>query len=97
RKRSFALSPMKSRTAALLMLLAGLHSPRSIAAQQLAVTAKTTAATTATDTGLADGNGNLNLKSPSLTGVRRPLYRLHKSDVVEVQFTFSPEFNQAVT
>jgi polysaccharide export outer membrane protein len=88
---------MKRRTAALLMLLAGLHSPRSIAAQELAGSAMTTEARTATDTGLADGNGNFNLKSPALTGVRRPLYRLHKSDVVEVQFTFSPEFNQAVT
>jgi polysaccharide biosynthesis/export protein len=29
--------------------------------------------------------------------VRRPLYRLHKSDVLEIDFTFSPEFNQTVT
>lgn len=35
--------------------------------------------------------------SPALTGERRPLYRLHKSDVVEVGLTFAPEFNQTVT
>jgi polysaccharide export outer membrane protein len=32
-----------------------------------------------------------------LTGARHPLYRLHKSDVVEIKFTFSPEFDQTVT
>jgi polysaccharide biosynthesis/export protein len=35
--------------------------------------------------------------SPALTGVRRPLYRLRTSDQVEIDFTFSPEFNQTVT
>jgi polysaccharide export outer membrane protein len=35
--------------------------------------------------------------SPALTGVRRPLYRLCKSDVVAISFTFSPEFDQTVT
>jgi polysaccharide biosynthesis/export protein len=85
---------MKRRTAALLMLLAGLHSPRSIAAQE---SSGTTTAASITETSIAGGNGDLLAKNPALTGVRRPLYRLHKSDVVEVQFTFSPEFNQAVT
>jgi polysaccharide biosynthesis/export protein len=42
--------------------------------------------------GMADGE-----LSPALTGERRPLYRLHKSDVLELSFTFSPEFNQTVT
>lgn len=42
--------------------------------------------------GRADGTGN-----PQLGGTRRPLYRLSKSDVVEVSFTFTPEFNQTVT
>jgi polysaccharide export outer membrane protein len=28
--------------------------------------------------------------------VRRPLYRLHKSDVMEVRFTLTPEFDQTV-
>ena len=36
-------------------------------------------------------------RSPALTGVRRPLYRLRKSDVVEVDFTFSPRLDQMVT
>lgn len=34
--------------------------------------------------------------SPALTGVRRPLYRLCKGDVVAIYFTFSPEFDQTV-
>lgn len=42
--------------------------------------------------GRADGTGNL-----QLGGERRPLYRLSKSDVVDVNFTFTPEFNQTVT
>ncbi len=28
---------------------------------------------------------------------RNPRYRLHKSDVIDVEFTFSPEFNQTLT
>ncbi len=54
-------------------------------AQQIgpAVTAKS---------GVADGAW-----SPALTGVRRPLYRLCKSDVVTISFTFSPEFDQTVS
>jgi polysaccharide export outer membrane protein len=35
--------------------------------------------------------------SPALTGVRRPLYRLCKSDVIAISFPFSPEFDQTVT
>jgi len=37
------------------------------------------------------------LWSPALTGVRRPLYRLCKSDVMTISFTFSPEFDQTVS
>jgi polysaccharide biosynthesis/export protein len=40
----------------------------------------------------ADGTGN-----PVLGRERHPLYRLSKSDVVEISFTFAPEFNQTVT
>ena len=36
-------------------------------------------------------------KEPSPAGERRPLYRLCKSDVVEIKFVFSPEFNQSVS
>jgi len=42
--------------------------------------------------GAADGKW-----SPALTGDRRPLYRLSKTDTVEIGFTFAPEFNQTVT
>jgi polysaccharide biosynthesis/export protein len=35
--------------------------------------------------------------SLGLTGERRPLYKLQKSDVVEISFTFAPEFNQTVS
>ena len=48
--------------------------------------------TTAAKPGKADGLGN-----PLLGGERRPLYRLRTSDVVEVTFTISPEFNQTLT
>lgn len=34
---------------------------------------------------------------PALGGERHPLYRLSKSDVVDANFTFLPEFNQSLT
>jgi len=40
----------------------------------------------------ADGMGD-----PALGGERHPLYRLSKSDVVEANFTFSPDYNQSLT
>lgn len=49
-------------------------------------------ATEIPQSGKADGTW-----SPALTGERRPLYRLRRSDVIEIDFTFSPEFNQTVT
>ena len=45
-----------------------------------------------TKPGVADGAW-----SPALTGERRPLYRLRNSDVLEISFTFAPEFDQMVT
>ena len=33
---------------------------------------------------------------PALGGERHPLYRLTKSDVVDLNFTFSPDFNQSL-
>jgi polysaccharide export outer membrane protein len=45
-----------------------------------------------TQPGKAGGMGD-----PALGGERHPLYRLSKSDVVDVNFTFSPDFNQNVT
>lgn len=50
-----------------------------------------------TTPGTADGKGPNSKLSPALTGERRPLYRLQRSDVIDVQFTFSPEFNQTLT
>jgi len=47
---------------------------------------------TITQPGKADGMGD-----PALGGERHPLYRLSKSDVVDVNFTFSPDFNQSLT
>ncbi|MGH9514595.1 MAG: polysaccharide biosynthesis/export family protein, partial [Terriglobales bacterium] len=32
-----------------------------------------------------------------MTGARHPQYRLRKSDVVEIKFTFSPEFDETAT
>ena len=46
----------------------------------------------AAKSGQADGTGN-----PRLGGGRRPLYRLHNSDLVAVSFTLSPEFDQTLT
>src|SRR2546426_7126901 len=45
-----------------------------------------------TKPGAADGAW-----SPALTGERRPLYRLRTSDILEIAFSFAPEFNQTVT
>jgi polysaccharide export outer membrane protein len=45
-----------------------------------------------TQPGKAGGTGD-----PALGGERHPLYRLTKSDVVDVSFTFSPDFNQSLT
>jgi polysaccharide export outer membrane protein len=46
---------------------------------------------TAAKPGQAGGVGNLRLEE-----VRRPLYRLNRSDVVGLSFTLSPEFNQTL-
>jgi polysaccharide export outer membrane protein len=40
----------------------------------------------------ADGPGD-----PAFGGERHPLYRLTKSDVVDLNFTFSPDYNQILT
>jgi len=45
-----------------------------------------------TQPGKAGGTGD-----PALGGERHPLYRLTKSDVVDVSFTFSIDFNQTLT
>jgi polysaccharide export outer membrane protein len=45
-----------------------------------------------TQPGKAGGMGD-----PAFGGERHPLYRLSKSDTVDVNFTFSPDFNQSLT
>ena len=47
---------------------------------------------TTTQPGKAGGMGD-----PAFGGERHPLYRLSKLDVVEANFTFSPDFNQTLT
>jgi len=44
-----------------------------------------------TQPGKAGGQGD-----PAFGGERHPLYRLSKSDTVDVNFTFSPDFNQTL-
>lgn len=55
-------------------------------------TAEQARAAVSTKPGAADGT-----LGPALTGVRRPLYRLRPSDVVEIDIVFSPDFNQTLT
>ena len=45
-----------------------------------------------TQPGKAGGMGD-----PAFGGERHPLYRLGKSDTVDINFTFSPDFNQSLT
>lgn len=74
------------------LLLAGL-----LALPAPGARAQDSGATNATNSSAADGARGPNTGSPALTGARHPLYQLRKSDVVEIKFTFSPEFNQTAT
>jgi len=47
--------------------------------------------------GTAGGTGLSVYRNPALTGERHPQYRLQKSDVIEIRFTFSPEYDQTLT
>jgi polysaccharide biosynthesis/export protein len=47
---------------------------------------------TITQPGKAGGKGD-----PAFGGERHPLYRLTESDTIDVNFTFSPDFNQTLT
>jgi len=64
----------------------------AVAQQQSTVAVGQTGSEVTKKSGLADGAW-----SPALTGVRRPLYRLGKSDVIAICFPFSPEFDQTVS
>jgi len=54
--------------------------------------AGSTASGAATQSGKVGGVGD-----PAFGGERHPLYRLSKSDTVDLNFTFSPDFNQSLT
>lgn len=64
--------------------------------QQPSVAAEQTGPRETTKSGGADG-ARSPVWSPALTGMRRPLYRLCRSDVVAIHFTFSPDFDQTVS
>jgi len=86
---------MRFRATSIVILLAGCLAQNvsvvaTVHAQQPETTGEQTGAATA-KSGIADGKA-----SPALTEARRPLYRLCKSDVVEISFTFSPDFNQTI-
>ncbi len=84
---------MKRAVTSLILVLIGLveftviavaqQQPTNLAVEQMAANTKP---------GAADGTSG-----PALTGVRRPLYRLHCSDVVAIEIVFSPQFNQILT
>jgi len=78
-----------------LLILTCCYMQRGLAVaqmQQPKLTAPQTGPPLTSKSGVADGAW-----SPALTGVRRPLYRLCKSDVMTISFTFSPEFDQTVS
>jgi polysaccharide biosynthesis/export protein len=83
---------MNIQRTALLSLIGGLLVQPAFPAH-----AQTSEGAGVTSTSAADGTRGPNNGSPTLTGARHPLYRLRKSDIVEIKFTFSPEFDQTVT
>jgi len=86
---------MNMQRAALLFLICGFLARTALPARAQSVGGPNAAGVT--DTSTADGTRGPNSGSPALTGARHPLYRLRKSDVIEIKFTFSPEFDQTAT
>ena len=86
---------MNIQRAALLSLICGLLARPALLAHAQSLGGAGGAGVTSTST--ADGTRDPDNGSPALTGARHPQYRLRKSDVVEIKFTFSPEFDQTVT
>jgi polysaccharide export outer membrane protein len=64
----------------------------AIQGQQSETTVEPAKTAETTKSGTAGGE-----RSPALTGVRRPLYRLRTSDVLDIDFAFSPQMDQTVT
>jgi polysaccharide export outer membrane protein len=83
---------MDIKRAAQFFLLAGL-----LLQSALAALAQCSIAADAINSSAADGTRGPDNGSPALTGARHPLYRLRKSDVLEVHFVFSPELDQTIT
>jgi polysaccharide export outer membrane protein len=86
---------MKYLAVTLLVLMGGVSQPSRARAQQPTDSALPVSGKGTTE-GSAGGDRLLGIKGPALTGDRRPLYCLRKSDVVAVTFTFSPEYDQTV-
>jgi protein involved in polysaccharide export with SLBB domain len=86
---------MNMQRAALSFLICGFLSRATLLACAQSVGGPNASGVTNTST--ADGTRGPNNGSPALTGARHPQYRLRKSDVVEIRFTFSPEFDQTAT
>jgi len=86
---------MNIQRAALLSLICGFLARTTLPACAQSVEGPDAAGVANSST--ADGKRGPISGSPALTGARHPLYRLRKSDVVEIKFTFSPEFDQTVT
>jgi polysaccharide export outer membrane protein len=82
---------MKSAVLVLLGFTVQTLSVAAVAQEERAAQASQAAAEP-TKSGAADG-----ASSPDAMGNRRPRYRLQKSDVVAIRFTFAPEFDQAVS
>lgn len=84
---------MNIQRTALLCFMCGLLARPALPADAQALPRAGVTSKSAAD-GMRGPNDN---GSPALTGERHPLYRLRKSDVVEIKFTFSPEFDQIAT
>jgi polysaccharide biosynthesis/export protein len=80
----------------LIVLCCSAAQPSSVAAaaqeQATQVANASQGPAAAAKSGVADG-----ASSPDAMGNRRPLYRLRKSDVIDVSFNFSHEFDQTVS
>ncbi|HEX3354135.1 MAG TPA: polysaccharide biosynthesis/export family protein [Terriglobales bacterium] len=82
-----------TRAVVLLCCCAGQAGSVAAVAQEAKQAAKASeGATELAKSGRADG-----ASSPDEMGNRRPLYRLQKSDVIEIKFNFASEFDQTVS
>jgi len=78
--------------AAVVLWYAGQAGSAAAVAQETTAAMATQGATGSTKAGIAGG-----ASSPDEMGNRRPLYRLQKSDVLEIKFNFTSEFDQTVS